>query len=185
MPSNADLTKRPRPERRIKASPNVTQEPTKGLAMTTIIDHVEAAAAVATERMKSFTGEAQAQAESAVEKGTKAFAEASDFAKGNVEALVASGRAAAKGAEALAQDAAEFGRKSLESATTAFRGLSTAKSPTELFKLQSEFAKSSFDASVAQASKTSEALIKIMGEMFEPLSSRATLAVDKARSAAL
>jgi phasin family protein len=153
--------------------------------MTTMIDHVEAAAAEATERLKSFTGEAKAQAESAVEKGTKAFAEASDFAKGNVEAMVASGRAAAKGAEALAQDAAEYGRKSFESATTAFRGLSTAKSPTELFRLQSEFARSSFDAAVAQASKTSESVIKIMGEVFEPLSSRATLAVDKVRSAAL
>ena len=31
----------------------------------------------------------------------------------------------------LAQDAAEFGRKSFESATTHFRGLSTVKSPTE------------------------------------------------------
>jgi phasin family protein len=153
--------------------------------MTTIIDHVEAAAAEATERMKSFTGEAKAHAESAVEKGTKAFAEASDFAKGNVEALVASGRAAAKGVEALSQDAADYGRKSFETATTAFRSLSTAKSPTELFKLQSDFAKSSFDASVAQASKMSEALIKIMGEVFEPLSTRATLAVDKVRTAAL
>jgi phasin family protein len=153
--------------------------------MTTMIDHVEAAAAEATERMKSFTGEAKAHAESAVEKGTKAFAEASDFAKGNVEAIVASGRAAAKGVEALSQDAADYGRKSFETATTAFRGLSTAKSPTELFKLQSDFAKSSFDASVAQASKMSEALIKIMGEVFEPLSTRAALAVDKVRSAAL
>jgi len=185
MPSNAELTKRPRPERRVKALPKVLQEPSEGLAMTTMIDHVEAAAAEATERLKSFTGEAKAHAELAVEKGTKAFAEASDFAKGNVEAIVASGRAAAKGVEALSQEAADFGRKSYESATSAFKGLSTAKSPTELFKLQSEFAKSSFDASVAQASKMSEAMIKIMGEVFEPLSTRATLAVDKVRSAAL
>jgi len=185
MPSNAEATKRPRPNRRVKALPNYSEVSSKGLAMTTMIDHVEAAAAEATERLKSFTGEAKAHAESAVEKGTKAFADASDFAKGNVEALVASGKAAAKGAEALAQDAAEFGRKSFETATTHFRGLSTVKSPTELFKLQSEFAKSSFDASVAQASKVSEAVIKIMGEVFEPLSSRATLAVDKVRSTAL
>ena len=153
--------------------------------MTKMIDHVEAAAAEATERMKSFTGEAKAQAESAVEKGIKAFAEASDFTKGNVEALVASGRAAAKGIEVLSQDAADFGRKSLESATSAFRGLATAKSPTELFRLQSDYARSAFDASIAQASQTSEALIKIMGEVFEPLSSRATTAVDKVRTAAL
>jgi phasin family protein len=184
MPSNAEATKRPRPDRRVKALPNYSEK-SKGQAMTTMIDHVEAAAAEATERMKSFTGEAKAHAESAVEKGTKAFAEASDFAKGNVEALVASGRAAAKGVEALSQDAADFGRKSLENATTAFRGLSTAKSPTELFRLQSDYARTAFDAAVAQASKTSEAMIKIMGEVFEPLSSRATLAVDKVRSTAL
>jgi phasin family protein len=153
--------------------------------MTTIIDHVEAAAAEATERMKSFSGEAKAHAESAVEKGTRAFAEASDFAKGNVEALVASGRAAARGVETLSQDAADFGRKSFETATTAVRGLSTAKSPAELFRLQSDYARSAFDASIAQASKTSETLIKIMGEVFEPLSSRTTLAVDKVRSVAL
>lgn len=153
--------------------------------MTTMIDHVEAAAAEATERMKSFTGEAKAQAESVVEKGTKAFAEASDFAKGNVEALVASGRAAAKGVETLAQETADYGRKSFEAATSAFRGLSTAKSPTELFRLQSDYARSAFDASIAQTSKMSETMIKIMGEVFEPISSRASLAVDKVRATAL
>lgn len=120
----------------------------------------------------------------AVEKSSKLFEDANDFAKGNVEAIVESGKIAAKGLEALGQDAAEFHRKNFENATAALKTLAAAKSPTELFKLQGDFFRTAFDSYVAEASKNTEALIKLAGDSVQPLSSRVSVAVEKVKAAA-
>lgn len=122
------------------------------------------------------------QARAAVEKGSKMIEEFNDFTKGNVEAFVAAGRAAAKGAETLGQNAAEYSRKSFEEATKAMKTLSGAKSPTEFFKLQNDFAKSQFDSMIAEASKISETMVKIFGDVAEPISSRVAVAADKVKT---
>lgn len=136
-------------------------------------------AAKANEQIKSAFTDVTAQARAAVEKGTKMVEEFNDFAKGNAEAFAASSRAAVKGAETLSQNAAEFSRKSFEEATKAIKSFSAAKSPTEFFKLQNDFAKSQFDALVAEASRVSETIVKIFGDVSEPISSRAAVAADK------
>jgi phasin family protein len=120
----------------------------------------------------------------AVEKSTKLVEEANEFAKGNLEAVVESGRIAAKGFESLGQDAAEYGRKSFENATAVLKTLATVKSPTELFKLQSDFVRGAFDSYVAEASKNTEAMIKLAGDAAQPLSNRFAVAVEKVKTAA-
>jgi len=124
------------------------------------------------------------RAKAAVEKSTKIAEEFNDFAKGNVEAFVESGKITAKGFETLGQEAADYGRKSFESATAALKSLSSVKSPTEFFKLQSDFFRSSFDSAVAEASKTTEALIKLSSDAAQPISNRFAVAVEKAKIAA-
>jgi phasin family protein len=120
----------------------------------------------------------------AVEKSTKLIEEANDFAKGNVEAIVESSKIAAKGMEALGQEAAEYSRKSFETATAALKTFATVKSPTELFKLQSDFFRTSFDSYVAEASKNTEAMLKLAGDAAQPLSSRFAVAAEKVKTAA-
>lgn len=122
------------------------------------------------------------QARAAMEKGNKMIEEMNDFTKGNVEAFVAAGRAAAKGAEILGQNAAEYSRKSFDEASKALKTISSAKSPTEFFKLQNDFAKSQFDSLIAEASKVSEAVVKMFGDVAEPLSSRVAVAADKVKT---
>lgn len=124
------------------------------------------------------------RAKAAYEKGTKSFEEMNDFAKGNIEAIVESSKIAAKGFETLGQDAADYSRKSFETATTAFKGFASVKTPTELFKLQSDFAKSAFDSLVAETSKNTEAMIKLAGEVAQPISNRVAVAVEKVKVAA-
>lgn len=131
---------------------------------------------------KSAFNDVSDQARAAVEKGSKMIEEFNDFAKGNVEACVAAGRAAAKGAETIGQNAAEYSRKSFEEATKALKSISAAKSPTEFFKLQNDFAKSQFDSMIAEASKVSETFIKIFGDVAEPISSRVAVAADKVKT---
>lgn len=136
----------------------------------------------APENVQALFGDAQTQAKAHVEKGTKIIEEMSSFAKGNVEAIVASGRVAAKGVETMSQDVADYGRKHLEGASAAFKSFVAAKSPAELLQLQSDFARASFDAAVADGSKLAESMMKLVGEIMQPLSSRMAIAAEKIKS---
>ncbi|ATY33667.1 phasin [Sphingomonas psychrotolerans] len=120
----------------------------------------------------------------AVEKSTKLVEEANEFAKGNLEAVVESSRIAAKGLETLGQDAAEYGRKSFENATAALKTLATVKSPADFFKLQSDFVRGAFDAYVAEASKNTEAVLKLAGDAAQPISGRFAVAAEKVKTVA-
>ncbi len=119
------------------------------------------------------------RATAAFEKGTKLFDEFNDFAKGNVEAFAESSKIAAKGFESFGQDAADYGRKSFENATAAAKQFASVKSPTELFKLQGDYARTAFDSIVAETSKNTEALLKLAGDIAQPLSNRAAVAAEK------
>jgi phasin family protein len=165
---------------------------------TPVAEAVEeiAAAPVVKESVKmstieNATGKAQAlfaewndRTKAAVEKSTKLVEEANDFAKGNVEALVESGRIAAKGFEGLGQDAAEYSRKSFETATAAMKSFSSVKSPADFFKLQSDYFRGAFDSYVAEASKNTEALIKLASDAAQPISNRVAVAAEKVKTAA-
>jgi phasin family protein len=120
----------------------------------------------------------------AVEKSTKLVEEANEFAKGNLEAVVESGRIAAKGFETLGQEAAEYGRKSFESATAALKSFAAVKSPADFFKLQSDFVRGAFDSYVAEASKNTEAVLKLAGDAAQPISSRFAVAAEKVKTTA-
>ena len=135
------------------------------------------------ETPKLFT-DVNDRAKSAFDKSGKFVSEIGDFNKGNVEALVESTRIAAKGIEALGQDTAEYGRKSFEGLTATLKRLSAIKSPTDFFKLQGDYMRTSFDAAVAQGSKNTEAMLKLAGDAVQPISSRFAVAVEKVKAAA-
>lgn len=136
----------------------------------------------ATDKIQTLFGDFNERAKTALEKSAKFGEEFTELTKGNVEAIVASARVAAKGAEALTQEAADYSKKSFEQATGAFKSFAAVKSPTELFQLQSEFAKSSFDNAVSEASKISEAWMKLAGDVFQPLSNRYAVAAEKLKA---
>ena len=138
----------------------------------------------ATERTQALFGDFNARSKAALEKGSKLVEELNAFNKGNIEAVVESTKVAAKGAEALGQQAADTARKNYEKATAALKGFASVKSPTELFQLQSEFARSSFDAFVADASKNTETFLKLAGDVFQPLSNRIAVAAEKIKTVA-
>ena len=141
--------------------------------------------------IKSMTDKTQAafadfntRAKAAVEKSTKMFEDANEFGKGNVEALVESSKIAAKGAETLGQDAAAFAKKSFEDATAAMKSFASVKSPTDFFKLQSDYVRGAFDAMVAESAKSTEAMLKLAGEVAQPISNRFAVAAEKVKIAA-
>ena len=138
----------------------------------------------AAEKGQAYFAEFSAKAKAAAEKSAKAFEDINEFGKGNVEALVESGKIAAKGFETLGQDYADYARKQFETATAAFKGFAAVKSPTELFKLQSDYVRGQFDSFVAESSKNTEAVIKLAGDVAKPISNRVALAAEKIKVAA-
>ena len=124
------------------------------------------------------------QAKTAVEKSQKLAAEMGDFGKGNIEAMVESSKIAAKGMETMGQDVAEYTRKSFEGMTATLKTMASVKSPTELFKIQSDYARSAFDAAIAQTSKNTEMMVKLTSDAVQPISSRFAVAVEKVKLAA-
>lgn len=152
--------------------------------MATTIENVTDQAAASTAKAQAFFTDAGERAKGAVAKSSKLFEDATAFGKGNVEALVESSKIAAKGFETLGQDAAEFGRKQFEEATAAFKTLATVKSPTEFMKLQSDFVRSAFDSMVAETSRSTEIVLKLAGEVAQPISNRMAVAAEKMKNAA-
>lgn len=135
-------------------------------------------------KMETVYADMNEKAKAGVEKSTKAIEELSDIAKGNVEAIVESGKIAAKGMETLGQEAVDYSRKNFEKATASFKSFSTIKTPTEFFQLQSQLLSSSFDEFTKEAAKSSEALMKLAGDVAQPLTARVTLVTDKVKALA-
>lgn len=164
-----------------KAEPAPAAAAQKGTAMN---DTVKKITTENTERAQALFGDINARAKTAMEKGSKMFEEMNDLNKGNIEAIVESSKVVAKGAESIGQQAAEYGRKSFENATVAMKSFASVKSPTELFQLQSDFVRATFDSFVAETSKNSETVLKLAGEAMQPISNRFAVAAEKIKTAA-
>lgn len=138
----------------------------------------EAAMSSSKEAMEKIT----AQAKDAAETSMKSIEEMTDLARGNVEAMLASARVAAAGFETLAAHISDVSRKSFEATTTAARAMTSAKTPNEMFQLQSDFAKTQFDHAVSEFSKMTEMMVKLSGEVMEPVQNRIAVANDKMKT---
>lgn len=137
-----------------------------------------------TESFKSVFGEFQDKAKEHYEKSKVAFGDYNELAKGNVEAGVESAKILASGLQELGATLVADSRASFETLTAEAKELAALKSPTDLFKLQSEIVRKQFDSLVAFSSKQSEALLKLAGEVAAPLSNRVSVAVDTAKKVA-
>ncbi len=137
-----------------------------------------------TSAFKTAFSDAQEKAKAAYEKSTEALGEASDFAKGNVEALVESSKILASGLQELTSELVAESRSAFESLTTEVKSVAAVKSPAEFFSLQSEILRKQVDTLIANGTKHSEAFIKLATDAAAPLSGRVSLAVEKVKAAA-
>lgn len=168
----------------VEAAPVVAAAEEGTEIMTDTPKYTETFKSDITDKAQEAFAQINERAKAAVEKSQKLAEDFAEFGKGNLEALVASGKVAAQGFETLGQDYAEYGRKSFESATAAAKSLAAAKTPTDFFKLQGDYAKSAFETLIAQASKNAEASLKLAGDVIQPLSNRVAVAAEKFKTAA-
>ncbi len=133
---------------------------------------------------KTAFSDAQDKAKAAYEKSTVAMGDASEFAKGNVEALVESTKILASGLQELTTAMVAESREAFEALTAEVKTIAGVKSPADFFKLQSELMRKQMDALMANGTKHSEAFLKLASDAAAPLSSRVSLAVEKVKTAA-
>lgn len=161
------------------AAPILAAVPMKGNIMN---DTIKTATADMQQRATVMFGDMNNRAKDAMSKSTKAIEDLVEFSKGNVEAMVASGRVAAKGAEEIAKYSAECGRSAVEKANAAAKQFAAVKSPTEFFQLQGDVAKQTLDALVAEGAKFTESYLKLIGEISQPISNRLAVAAEKVKT---
>jgi phasin family protein len=135
------------------------------------------------DRAQAVFGDINERARTQIERNTRLAEELTELSKGNIEAVVASTKVAAKGLETIGQEVAEYSRKSFEDASAALKGFAEAKSATDFFRLQSDFARTQFDSLVAESSRLSETMLKLAGDVAQPLTNRASVAADKVKGA--
>ena len=144
-------------------------------------------AATGAETLKStvdqFTTAGNQAFKDSIEKSLSALGEVNANSKKNLEAVVASVTAATKGAEALGAQAMAYSKKAMEDQVAAAKSLTTAKSVQEVVELQTAYAKSAFEAYIAEMTKASETVSASVKQSFQPINERVTAFVEKFQGA--
>jgi phasin family protein len=118
------------------------------------------------------------QIEKASEQIAHAFGEATAFSKANAEAAVAAGNVVFKGLEDIGREMADYSRSAFDSSVAAGKRYLSAGSLREAIDCQNEFARASFDAYVAEATKLQELSVRIVGAATAPLNARFNAAAE-------
>lgn len=186
-PAKPALTKAPQPKP-VAAKPLKTKTASKPAALKPApIKDTKIMATTSTEittKIQDAVKDAAAKAKTFAEKGQAGLGEVGEFAKGNVEAMVESTKILAGGIQEMGKGYVAEAKTAFETMTTDAKDLASAKSPTEFMEKQTAIMKKNFDAAVAKSSKSSEAMLKLVNEAFQPLSTRMSLAMEKMKKAA-
>ena len=181
----AKVTKAPAKKAAAKTKTKNNEQP----ALTKLKETIMATAKNAktadfTKTVKEAAADAQTRLKSVYDKGAEVGADVVEFHKGNIEALVESGKILAAGAQDLGRTYVEDAKGAVETVTADVKKVAAVKSPTELFQLQGEIARRNFDAAIAAASKNTETFIKLANDAFAPVSTRLSLVAEKISKAA-
>ena len=145
---------------------------------------IETVAANVTSSVKEAAGEAQARLKSAYATSSEMASDVTEFTKGNVEAVVESGKIFAAGLQDMGREAVAGAKAAAETATADAKAFAALRSPTDLFKLQGEIARRNFDTMVSVNSKNTEKMVKLANDSFAPISGRISMAAEKVSKAA-
>ena len=180
--ADAKAAKRAARVARAAAAPAPAKTTEPKLSVSELKEKIMATATKTTDFSKPMAdavSELQTRAKVAYEKSTEVATEVTEFAKGNVEAIVESGKIFAAGAQTLGKTYVEEAKSAYETMTADVKELAAVKSPTELFQLQGKIARRNFDTFVATSSKNTEAFLKLANEAFAPISGRVNVAAEK------
>lgn len=87
-----------------------------------------------------------------------------EFADSGLKSLVS----LSKGAQAIAVEASEYTKKSLEAGSTAFEKLLSAKSFEDALGIQTDYVKQSYESFVAEATRFGDLYSELAKEAYKP-----------------
>lgn len=161
---------------------------TKPTTITQLKDKIMATANTTTTdftaKAKETVADMQTRMKSAYDKGSEMTADVTAFHKGNFDAVVEAGKVLASTMQDLGRTAVEDAKLAAETVTNDVKAMAAVKSPTELFQLQGEIARRNLDTLVARTSKNAEVMMKLANDMFAPISTRASVAMERFNKAA-
>lgn len=135
-------------------------------------------------KAKALSADVQGKAKLAYAKGSVVAGEIGAMTKGNVEAVVASGKILGAGLKELGQESIAEGKQAASTVVADFKTLTTLKTPKDFFDFQFKLVKRNIDTALALSGKNSKALGKLASNAAAPLSSQVKANVAKLRKAA-
>lgn len=123
--------------------------------------------------------DAAGRSEETVKRSRQAAEEIAETTRANVDAFVEAGRIATSGAQSIGQQVLAKGRDNIEHAANTVRSLAEAKSPADVLQIQSDYVRGAFDRFVEESSNLTESVVKLAGEAFQPISTRASQNVER------
>ena len=112
------------------------------------------------------------------EKALKSYDVVLGFGKDTAEAYAKSATVAGKGVETLNNEIYAYSKQSIEDTVAATKAVMGSKSVHEAFEFQTDFAKSAFEAYVAELSKLSELSTAAAKNSFAPFKGRVQAWLD-------
>lgn len=140
--------------------------------MATTAKTAPRAAKSATEAFEHVSAASTEAVRENIDRGIAALSEVSAFGKQNMEAWMASAAAAQKGFEAISARTVAFQKDALEKHVAATKSLMTSKSVQEFVEKQNDYAKSTFEAYVAELTSVSDLVAGVAKDTFQPINER-------------
>lgn len=166
--------------------PVAAAKTTKTTTITQLKDKIMATTKTTdfTAKAKEAAAEMQTRAKAAYDKGAELTSDVAAFHKGNFDAVVEAGKVLAAGMQDMGRTYVEDVKTAAETVTTDVKKMVAVKSPTELFQLQGEIARRNLDTLVSRTSKNAELMMKLANDVFAPISTRASVAMERFNKAA-
>ncbi|MFL5283421.1 MAG: phasin family protein [Rhodopila sp.] len=162
----------------IEAPPTIEGETTKAFDAT--VSSLKDGVAKASAGMEAT----KASMKEGMEKAMKTAEDFVAFGQGNLEALMKSGQIWAAGVQDLSKHVAATAQASFDDSFSTFKALTSVKSFKDAFEIQSNFARSAIEKTMAESGKLTESTMKMTEQAIAPLTARVTLAVEKFAKAA-
>jgi phasin family protein len=117
-----------------------------------------------------------------LEKAMKGYDAFLGYGKETAEAVMKSATVAGKSVESINNELYSFSKQSIEDSVAATKAVMGSKSVHEAFEFQTDFAKSAFEAYVAELSKISELATSATKDTFAPFKGRVQAWLDVVQS---
>jgi phasin family protein len=117
-----------------------------------------------------------------LEKALKGYDAYLGYSKETAEAVMKSATVAGKGVETINSEIYSYSKQSIEDSVAATKAVMGSKSVHEAFEFQTDFAKSAFEAYVAELSKISELAASATKDAFAPFKGRVQAWLDVVQS---